>query len=100
MHLGLGLGCMSKRITILHARIEPFDKGVPHLPGAIGEGIKRELDKRILRSRLQQHQRARRRVLGEDGEVDASAAQGRAQGKRHSTVQPITGNRSGGRFLG
>src|ERR1035438_9678368 len=100
MHIGIRIGLHVEAVTILHAGVEPFHENMPYLPGAVGAWIESELDKGMLRSRLQENQRARRRVLREDGKVDPSAAQGCAQGKRNSAVDAITSDRSRGRFLG
>ncbi len=98
MHCWIGIGLHVEAETVLHAGVEPFHAGVPHLSGAVGVGIERKLDEGLLSSRLEQSQRARCRVLGEDGKVDVVAPQGRAQGKRGSAVQAITSKRSGRRF--
>ncbi len=99
MHVGIGIGLHVEAETILQAGVEPFHEGVPHLSGAVGARIEGKLDKRLLGARLEKNQRARRRVLGEDGEVDALASQGCAQGKGNSAPDTIARNRRGGRFF-
>src|ERR1035438_3542256 len=87
--VGIGIGLHVEAETILHAGVETLHEGVPHLSGAVGAWIEGKLDQRLLRARLEKNQRARRCVLGEDGEIDAPAPQGRAQGKRNSTLNVI-----------
>ena len=99
MHMRIGIGLHVEAEAILHTGIEAFDKDMPHLPGAVGVGIEGILGKGTLGSRLQQNQRARRRMFGKNGEVDSRAAQRCAQRKRNSTVDAIGSDRSRGRFV-
>ena len=67
MHVRIGIGLDVEAEAILHPGIEAFDKGMPHLPGAIGVGIEKILGQGTLGSWLQQNQRARRRVFRKNG---------------------------------
>src|SRR5580698_1931821 len=95
---GIGIRLHVEAVAVLHLRIESFDKDVPHLASAVGQGIERKLDIRICLAGMKEDERTGGGVTRENGEVHAGSANDGAQGQRHASTDAMSGC-AGGRRL-
>ena len=80
MRLFHGVGLAVGPPAVAGARLQSADLDVPDVAGAVEGPVERQLEHRVVAAGGEQHQGHRRRVAGEDREVQAAAGLADAEG--------------------